>query len=182
MQQRLAGNAIEQRDPDADSNPLSSERMNGLGSGRGHEEGGEANGGHEEIREERTAAQGTTNKKLLGEEIELAPLGAGGAAAVNRFDEMEEEDIRTFEPVNERVCLQWHSIEISALPTPGKCGKKAIGEKRLILDNISGSALPGEFVSIIGASGAGKTTLLNHLSGRLTATNLEIYGDIMING
>lgn len=52
----------------------------------------------------------------------------------------------------------------------------------MILDNISGSVLPGEFVSIIGASGAGKTTLLNHLSGRLTATNLEIFGDVMING
>lgn len=65
---------------------------------------------------------------------------------------------------------------------PGRCGKKPVGDKRLILDNLSGSVLPGEFLSIIGASGAGKTTLLNHLSGRLNATNLEIYGDIFLNG
>jgi len=141
-----------------------------------------ADGELAKIAEEGTTAYATTNKKLLDDEVELDPLGVGETALDHGFDEMEEEDIRPFEPVNERVCLQWHNIEISALPTPGKCGKKAIGEKRLILDNISGSALPGEFLSIIGASGAGKTTLLNHLSGRLTATNLEIYGDIMING
>ena len=100
------------------------------------------------------------------------------------FDMLEEEDIKAFEAIDEdkKVCLQWQDIEITALPQPGKCGKKPIGEKKLILDNISGSVLPGEFVSIIGASGAGKTTLLNHLSGRLTATNLEIFGDVMING
>jgi len=42
--------------------------------------------------------------------------------------------------------------------------------------------LPGEFVSIIGASGAGKTTLLNFLSGRLISTGLKKYGTIKING
>ena len=53
---------------------------------------------------------------------------------------------------------------------------------RNILDGISGNALPGEFVSILGASGAGKTTLLNHLSGRLMAMNLLKEGTIKING
>jgi ABC-type multidrug transport system ATPase subunit len=42
--------------------------------------------------------------------------------------------------------------------------------------------LPGEFISILGASGAGKTTLLNHLSGRLLASNLIKSGEIKING
>jgi len=50
------------------------------------------------------------------------------------------------------------------------------------LDNVSGSALPGQFLSIIGASGAGKTTLLNYLSGRLISQNLEKTGTISING
>lgn len=42
--------------------------------------------------------------------------------------------------------------------------------------------MPGEFVSIIGASGAGKTTLLNYLSGRLADPSLQVNGTIKING
>jgi ABC-type multidrug transport system ATPase subunit len=68
-----------------------------------------------------------------------------------------------------------------AEPAPGKCGKKGVGETKVILDGVSGSALPGQFISIIGASGAGKTTLLNHLSGRLIANNLTKSGTIKIN-
>ena len=47
---------------------------------------------------------------------------------------------------------------------------------------MSGCVLPGHFLSIIGASGAGKTTLLNYLSGRLVSENLNITGDIKVNG
>ena len=50
------------------------------------------------------------------------------------------------------------------------------------MDNVSGLVKPGQFLSIIGASGAGKTTLLNHLSGRLVPRNLEISGEINVNG
>jgi ABC-type multidrug transport system ATPase subunit len=42
--------------------------------------------------------------------------------------------------------------------------------------------MPGQFLSILGASGAGKTTLLNFLSGRLISKNLEKKGQILING
>ena len=63
-----------------------------------------------------------------------------------------------------------------------RCGKKLVSKGRKILDGISGSAMPGEFISILGASGAGKTTLLNHLSGRLMAMNLKKSGEIKING
>ena len=50
------------------------------------------------------------------------------------------------------------------------------------MNDVSGCVLPGQFLSIIGASGAGKTTLLNHLSGRLISKNLHITGDIKVNG
>jgi ABC-type multidrug transport system ATPase subunit len=80
-----------------------------------------------------------------------------------------------------KIQLSWHDIKIQAEPAPGKCGKKAVGETKVILDGVSGSALPGQFISIIGASGAGKTTLLNHLSGRLIANNLTKSGTIKIN-
>jgi ABC-type multidrug transport system ATPase subunit len=55
-------------------------------------------------------------------------------------------------------------------------------EPKIILDNVSGSVLPGQFLSIIGASGAGKTTLLNYLSGRLISKKLEKNGQVKING
>lgn len=83
--------------------------------------------------------------------------------------------------IGTKVQLSWHDIKIMAEPQPGKCGKKATGETKVILDGVSGCALPGQFISIIGASGAGKTTLLNHLSGRLIANNLTKSGTIKIN-
>lgn len=42
--------------------------------------------------------------------------------------------------------------------------------------------MPGQFLSIIGASGAGKTTLLNYLSGREISQNLDKRGTIKVNG
>jgi len=78
--------------------------------------------------------------------------------------------------------MSWENVVIETKDVYGRCGKKLISKGRKILDGISGSALPGEFVSILGASGAGKTTLLNHLSGRLMAMNLKKSGEIKING
>ena len=65
--------------------------------------------------------------------------------------------------------------------------KEANGIKP-ILEGVSGCVMPGQFLSIIGASGAGKTTLLNHLSGRLTTKKgcgspyLDIRGEVKVNG
>lgn len=52
----------------------------------------------------------------------------------------------------------------------------------MIINGVSGTVLPGQFVSIIGASGAGKTTLLNYLSGRDIAKNLNRSGEVTVNG
>lgn len=41
---------------------------------------------------------------------------------------------------------------------------------------------PGHFTAIMGPSGSGKTTLLNFLSGRLASPNLQISGNLRING
>jgi len=53
---------------------------------------------------------------------------------------------------------------------------------KVIIDHVSGTVQPGQFLAIIGASGAGKTTLLNFLSGREISQNLDRTGKILVNG
>lgn len=84
-------------------------------------------------------------------------------------DHLEDDHVKKFDTLRVKVGLSWENVSIKCADTKVK-GKVITG--RTILDNVSGCAASGEFISIIGASGAGKTTLLNHLSGRLLATNL----------
>lgn len=81
-----------------------------------------------------------------------------------------------------KIQLSWNNVVITSTPKPGCCKKGVKMETKTILDNVSGTVLPGQFMSIIGASGAGKTTLLNYLSGRLISQNLEKQGQIFVNG
>jgi len=53
---------------------------------------------------------------------------------------------------------------------------------KVILNNVSGTVKPGEFLAIMGASGAGKTTLLNYLSAKDISKDLWIRGTILVNG
>lgn len=73
---------------------------------------------------------------------------------------------------------------ITANPIQKKCckGSGPPAEPKLIINGVSGTVLPGQFVSIIGASGAGKTTLLNYLSGRDISKNLQRVGEVSVNG
>lgn len=51
-----------------------------------------------------------------------------------------------------------------------------------IIKNVSGFALPGQTLYIMGASGAGKTSLLNLISDRTSTRNgSKIEGKILIN-
>ena len=61
-----------------------------------------------------------------------------------------------------------------------KTGKN-LGRQKII-KGVSGFALPGESLYIMGASGAGKTSLLNILSDRISTKNgQKVTGDITIN-
>ena len=51
-----------------------------------------------------------------------------------------------------------------------------------ILKKVSGSAVPGEFLAIMGSSGSGKTSLLNILSGRTGTSKKEVVtGKVLVN-
>ena len=102
----------------------------------------------------------------------------GDDGALNHsFDEIDQYEEAEFEEPRVKVALSWHDVTISAEEKRGKSV-----ETKTILNKISGCVMPGQFLSIIGASGAGKTTLLNHLSSRLVPQNLKITGAIKVNG
>ena len=78
-----------------------------------------------------------------------------------------------------RVQLSFNNVIIRSKPKR-VCFKKQPG--RNILRGVSGTIMPGEFMTILGASGAGKTTLLNYLSGKNFSRNLMARGDVTYNG
>jgi len=93
------------------------------------------------------------------------------------------EGLETIQTIKELVQLSWHDISIVANPPTGRCKPRGgIKEPKTIIDGVSGTVMPGQFLAIIGASGAGKTTLLNFLSGREISKNLVKTGQILVNG
>lgn len=85
------------------------------------------------------------------------------------------------------VTLAWKNLCVDVqLPQPGciqrmRKGTVAGPQKKAILTEVNGKALPGSLLAIMGASGAGKTTFLNVLSYQ-NMDKLEVNGDITING
>lgn len=81
--------------------------------------------------------------------------------------------------------IAWSHIHVQCRQQP-TCRSRflqvASKAPRILLDDLSGIARPGQVVAIMGASGAGKTTLVNVLSGqddpRTTITN----GDVLLDG
>ena len=49
-----------------------------------------------------------------------------------------------------------------------------------ILENVSGEAMPGRVLAIVGPSGAGKTSLLNALAKRVPKKDAELTGRIFV--
>jgi ABC-type multidrug transport system fused ATPase/permease subunit len=54
-----------------------------------------------------------------------------------------------------KIQLTFENIQISAIPKKKRCGNKgqAPSQPKVILNDVSGTILPGQFLAIIGASG-----------------------------
>ncbi|GFY89413.1 white-brown complex-like protein [Actinidia rufa] len=74
---------------------------------------------------------------------------------------------------NDGIMLTWEDLWVTV--SDGK------GNRRAIIQGLTGYARPGELLAIMGPSGCGKSTLLDTLAGRLGA-NTRQAGDILING
>ena len=80
----------------------------------------------------------------------------------------------TFNNINYKVKVQYNKEDAI------KHGQSSY--EHHIIKDVSGFALPGQTLFIMGASGAGKTSLLNILSDRIsTGSGTELTGKMMIN-
>ena len=71
------------------------------------------------------------------------------------------------------VTIRWKDVRCTV-----KKGKKT----KIVLDDISGMAVPGEVVAILGPSGSGKTTLLDILAGRVRGGSCWFGGGMKVSG
>jgi ATP-binding cassette subfamily G (WHITE) protein 2 (SNQ2) len=98
--------------------------------------------------------------------------------AGNVSETVDTNDVQadTEKPLAETLTMMdvfsWHRMEY-VVPLGG-------GERRRLLDNISGYVAPGKLTALMGESGAGKTTLLNVLADRVSSG--VVTGDRLVNG
>jgi ABC-type multidrug transport system fused ATPase/permease subunit len=79
------------------------------------------------------------------------------------------------------VQLTWKNVTIKVNEVKRVKFKK-VSSSKIILENLSGTVYPGQFLAILGSTGAGKTTLLNFLSGKMFSPNLIKQGEVFLNG
>ncbi|KAL2510824.1 ABC transporter G family member 15 [Abeliophyllum distichum] len=70
--------------------------------------------------------------------------------------------------------LAWEDLAV-VLPNFGN------GPTKRLLNGITGYALPGRIMAVMGPSGSGKSTLLDSLAGRLSG-NVIMAGNVLLNG
>ncbi|CAI0422256.1 unnamed protein product [Linum tenue] len=92
--------------------------------------------------------------------------------------EMTSTELQAYCHDNGGVALTWKDLSVRVV---GGAPPEKKGRSRSILKGITGYALPGELLAIMGPSGSGKSTLLDALAGRLNS-NTRQAGEILING
>lgn len=85
----------------------------------------------------------------------------------------------------DEAVLTWSHVHVehrqpSSLYHPFRQAKHI--NPRILLDDVSGIARPGQVLAIMGASGVGKTTLLNVLSGHDDPRTTVSNSDVSVNG
>lgn len=64
------------------------------------------------------------------------------------------ESLAQGKTAKQKIQLQWEDITIRAVPPKKKCGKgNPLAQEKTIINCVSGTVRPGEFLAIIGASG-----------------------------
>ena len=74
--------------------------------------------------------------------------------------------------------LRWSRVGLLSV----RSKKKKTTTRVQILENVSGEAMPGRVLAIVGPSGAGKTSLLNALAKRVPKKGAELTGRIFVVG
>lgn len=82
--------------------------------------------------------------------------------------------------------LSWHNLKYTVQVPTTKLERQNNGEGVTrsfeVLKGISGYALPGQTLYVMGPSGAGKTSFMNALSARINLTSGNVMGGkILIN-
>ncbi|EYU46235.1 hypothetical protein ABFS82_04G061500 [Erythranthe guttata] len=72
------------------------------------------------------------------------------------------------------ACLAWEELT-AVLPNNGN------GHTRRLVNGLTGYALPGRIMAVMGPSGSGKSTFLDSLAGRLSG-NVVMSGNVHLNG
>ena len=85
---------------------------------------------------------------------------------------MINESITICKKMENPVKLSWenlnYTVDVKVTAKEVAASKVALSTKLEVIKNVSGYAMPGQALFIMGASGAGKTSLLNILSDRVT--------------
>lgn len=72
-----------------------------------------------------------------------------------------EETQRPNKLQKRKIQLTWEDIHITAMPATGRCkGQGMLKEPKKIIDGVSGTVQPGQFLAIIGASGKNKSAFI----------------------
>ena len=90
-----------------------------------------------------------------------------------KTSERDDDDDAINSPI---AMLRWSRVGLLSV---GRKKKKTTVQ---ILENVSGEAMPGRVLAIVGPSGAGKTSLLNALAKRVPKKGAELTGRIFVVG
>ena len=88
---------------------------------------------------------------------------------INVFGEHDDDDDDDETP----AVLRWSRVGLSVTQ------KKKTTTVKKVLENVSGEAMPGRVLAIVGPSGAGKTSLLNALAKRVPKKGAELTGRVI---